>query len=395
MILSRQIWLFLLCLPAMAMAQQAPPAPVAAEGAPQAKSPDPVLIQRPAPKPESTEGRVQLDIVVVGKQGNPVPGLDEKDFTVLDNKKSQTILSFHAPDQAPARPVEVILLLDLVNSSFEQASITRTQIAKFLQQNGGHLAYPTLIAVLSDDGLRIQPHPATDGNALAGVLARAGATAHTTGLGEAGRFQLSVRTLASIAENAARTSGRKMLIWTGPGWPMLVGSHYAASSQDRERTFDTIVEISNRLREAHLVLDSVSPSNAAKGATPSMPASTAYVTSPNEGASMSRPLPAMHDEVDGSNYKAFLRGVKSARDADSSNLALQVLAVQSGGRVLDPSNDVAGQISRCIDDLGAYYTITFNPDPSHRSDEYHELKVQIAKPGLVARTSTGYYERQP
>ena len=110
---------------------------------------------------------------------------------------------------------------------------------------------------------------------------------------------------------------------------------------------------------------------------------------------MSRPLPAMNDEVDGSNYKAFLRGVKSARDADSSNLALQVLAVQSGGRVLDPSNDVAGQISRCIDDLGAYYTITFNPDPSHRSDEYHELKVQIAKPGLVARTSTGYYERQP
>ena len=38
-------------------------------------------------------------------------------------------------------------------------------------------------------------------------------------------------------------------------------------------------------------------------------------------------------------------------DLDSGSLALQVLAVQSGGRVLNPSNDLASQIADCLEDL--------------------------------------------
>ena len=94
-----------------------------------------------------------------------------------------------------------------------------------------------------------------------------------------------------------------------------------------------------------------------------------------------------------SSYKEFLRGVKSARQADSGNLALQVLAVESGGRVLDPNNDLAGQIADCLADLSAFYTISFDPPHAERADEYHDLKVLVGKPGLTARTNTGYYNR--
>jgi VWFA-related protein len=85
--------------------------------------------------------------------------------------------------------------------------------------------------------------------------------------------------------------------------------------------------------------------------------------------------------------------VKSARQADSGSLALQVLAVQSGGRVLDPSNDLAGQIANCAEDLSAFYTISFNPTHANHTDDYNDLKVEVDRPGLAAHTNTGYYNQ--
>ena len=390
--------LFLLCLPAIALAQQAtvpggPPAQ--SEPAPAATGPQ--LVLRPPPKAESTEGRIQLDVVVTGKQGGPVSGLGLKDFTILDNKKSQDILSFHAVNttaDAAERPVEVILLLDLVNSTFEQASIARTQIEKFLEQNGGHLAYPTSIMVLTPEGLRIQPRPSTDGSALVGVLGHANGAVRSAALGDVGRFQLSIRSLASIAENETKSPSRKILIWTGPGWPTLAGTSYASSPQDRERTFDVIVEISTRLREAHIAVYSVSSAASPTTGTPGVVSQPHGGLMPGgEAPQQSRTGPIMSDTAEGSSYKEFLRGVKSAHQAESGDLALQVFAVQSGGRVLDSSNDLAGQIANCMEDLSTFYTISFTPAHADHANDYHDLKVQVSRPGLAARTNTGYYNQ--
>jgi hypothetical protein len=37
--------------------------------------------------------------------------------------------------------------------------------------------------------------------------------------------------------------------------------------------------------------------------------------------------------------------------------------------------------------------LSFDPPRADRANEYHDLKVQVGKPGLVARTSTGYYNQ--
>jgi VWFA-related protein len=352
-----------------------------------------VLQQRPAPKPAG----IQLDVVVTDKQGGSVTGLELKDFTVLDNKKAQNILSCQSggPTQADT-PVEVILLLDLVNTPFEQAAATQAQIAKFLQQNGGRLAYPTSIAIFSNDNLRLQPTPSTDGNHLAAAL---NATAQAIGgkvshLDEVARFQLSLRTLLSIAQNQAKTPAHKILIWTGPGWPLLVGSNYAASSQDRQRYFDVIVAASTALREAHFALYSVSLRGAVKGGASAIAPPQPYYTPNAEAPLQSRPsVPRASDAVDGSSYKEFLKEVRTVRQADSGALALQVFAVQSGGRVLDPGNDLANQLAQCQGDAAAFYRISFRPDPAAHVDDYHGLKVEVGRPGLVARTSTGFYNQ--
>jgi hypothetical protein len=71
----------------------------------------------------------------------------------------------------------------------------------------------------------------------------------------------------------------------------------------------------------------------------------------------------------------------------AGNLALQVLASQGGGRVLNSK----GKISTCDADANAFYVLTFNGEPRDGPNEYRALDVKIGKPGLAARTRTGYY----
>jgi hypothetical protein len=64
------------------------------------------------PPPESATSstgdsgrRITLDVVVTDKSGNPVPGLQQQDFTVLDDEQPQKILSFSATDETGKRLV--------------------------------------------------------------------------------------------------------------------------------------------------------------------------------------------------------------------------------------------------------------------------------------------------
>jgi hypothetical protein len=140
---------------------------------------------------------------------------------------------------------------------------------------------------------------------------------------------------------------------------MLDSSRFqSSSSKGQEQLFNSIVELSTSLREANIALYSISMGQAGSGTF---------------------------------LYEDFLKGVKSAQKASPSNLGLKVLAVQSGGRVLPPSNDLASEIDSCIQDANAFYTISFDPPRADKRNEYHDLKVVVDKPGLKALTNTGYY----
>jgi hypothetical protein len=90
-------------------------------------------------------------------------------------------------------------------------------------------------------------------------------------------------------------------------------------------------------------------------------------------------------------YQDFLKGVSKQSQVNVGDLSLQVLAVQSGGLALASDNDVASLLQKCLADTEAYYELSFVPAPADHRDEYHNLLVQVAKPGLTARTRTGYY----
>lgn len=369
------------CLAASLCAQSAaPPGPTPQSPEAQAQH-GPVLVHRPSPKPATPprvatpDGRIHLDVVVTDAAGKPVFGLEPGDFKLLDNDQPGRILSFHSFDGVNVKPdpaVEVILVLDIANLPFQQVAFVRTEVERFLRQNGGHLVQPVSIYLLSESGLQIQPRPSVDGNALVKVLNQINGRLQTTYAVEGAdadlrHFELSVRQLASIAENKVKDPGRKLLIWLGPGWPMVEGGNYRFSDRDQRSYFDAIVELSTTLRQARMAVYSVSATGPALGAGPDR-----------------RFL-----------YRDYLRGVKSARQADTGDLALKVLATHSGGRILGPDNNVTAQINNVIAEANTFYSISFNPPPAQHTDEYHDLKVLLGKPGLLARTNTGYYNEPP
>jgi VWFA-related protein len=319
------------------------------------------------PKPPSdTANQLVLDVVVTDKAGKPVKGLEQKDFTVLDNGHSQTILSFQATVGAPAAadlqpaepPVKIILLVDEVNTNFSRVSYERNEIKKLLQQNNGALAHPMSMAFFSDAGTEIQNASSRDGNALLAAFDQ-----HETGLrsirrgegfyGAVERFQLSLNTLNSLVVKEAQTPGRKIVIWISPGWPLLSGPGIEQSAKQQANLFTTIVALSAAMRAERMTLYNVDP----------------------EGA----------DAAGGAD------SFTTTKKAQTGNVALQVLSLQSGGLVFNASNDIAGQISRCIADAAAFYTLTLDAAKADKPNEYHAIEVKVANPGLAARTRSGYY----
>lgn len=342
----------------------------------QTASPPPVLSPAERATASSSPDRhITLDVVVTDKSGKPVAGLQQQDFTLLDDKQPQKIVSFQAT-RMPANenaattdtPVQAILLIDAVNTSYHSVSFERQQLQKFLQQNGGHLASPTSLFVMTDTS-QAQSDVTRDGNALVEAL-----NSNQSGLriigrsqgfyGGADRVQISLATLEKLVSHLATEPGRKLLIWLSPGWPLLSGPGVELSAKDQAWLFQTVVRLSDELRAARITLYNVNP----LGMDESL-GRTFY-------------------------YQSFLKGLSSAKQAQNGNLGLQVLAAQSGGTVLTSSNDITKLVASCVTDATAYYTLTFDSPPADHPNEYHSLQVKIDKPGLTARTRTGYYAQK-
>ncbi|MGA7243236.1 MAG: VWA domain-containing protein [Terracidiphilus sp.] len=322
----------------------------------------------PAFEPVTTvqQRPIFLDVAATDSSGKPVGDLEPFDISVLDEGQQRKILGFRRTDGSVGSkldpPVEVIIVLDAVNLPYQATTRLRLEIDKFLRENGGHLAQPVSIYMFTSEGLRVQPAPSKDGNALAAMLDESTGTVRARDLSGGvyslqEQFQSSYKTISGIAENLSHKAGRKVVIWLGPGWPLLTERFFIQTDVSRETYFRQIAALQNKLREARITLYSLF--------------TIAGVTN--------------------TLYENYLKPVREVRKMEIGDMAVQVLALHSGGRVLEPSNDVKGQIDACVAEVGEYYTIAFAPPPAAKADEYHDLKVTVGRPGVTVRTNSGYY----
>ena len=329
---------------------------------------------------DAVQGLINLDVVVTDNSGKQISGLRFNDFSLLDNHQPQKILSFRSLDGVSAKPdpaVEVILVVDTIKMPFDLAAFEREEVERFLRRSGGHLAQPVSVFGLSDIGFWTLAQPSGDGNALAAEIAsdRLVFIRRRQLLGNGtGEFVDSdnedppglkaLKALGDIATAERRKPGKKLLLWVGPGWGVGSARDFEPKKtrDPKQDTFDTIYWFSNLLREARISLFSF----------------TVGQTDPETRSDL---------------YLRFISGVESAQEASVKNLDRKVLAVQSGGRVLGPGNDLVSQIDGCIQEARTFYTLSFDPSHADHPAEYHNLQLQVGLTGLTVRTNTGYYDQ--
>ncbi len=313
----------------------------------------------------STSRSIYLDVVIQDKSGHAVDGLQQQDFTLLENRATRPITSFKALN-AEQEKVEVILLLDAVNANFQTVAYAKDETLKFLRTNDGHLAHPTAIALLTDKGTQILQNFTTDGNALGQSLdsQEIGLRQITRSSGFYGaqeRLQICLTALRQMTESAAALPGRKIVIFISPGWPLLSGIRIDLDAKQQQQIFGDVVVFSTQLRQANVTLYSVNPFG------------------PSES------------EQQANYYLEFVKGISKPSQTDIGDLGLQVLAIQSGGLAFQTNSDIAGLLKKCLADAESWYRISFDAAVAEHPNEYHHIEVRLDKPGLTVRTRDGYY----
>jgi VWFA-related protein len=311
---------------------------------------------------------VTIDVAVSDRSGKPVRGLQQRDFTLLNDKQPNSLISFRAVDLdagTPAPPTEMLLVIDAINAEGLGVEREREGIKNFLQSNGGRLTLPVSLVTLTDSGMGKPMAASRDGNALASMLDQ-NATGMRLFSSEFERFGLSLKALDTTIAYESAKPGRKLIVWVSPGWPLLAKAASDLTNTKQRQIFNAVVTTSTALRLGDITLYNV----VARGVSGT-------------------------DVSEFSDYTQFLQGVKSPSQAYPANLALAVLAVQSGGLVLNGSNDLpaamANEIAQSAGDARSFYVLTFQAGQAEHANEYHNLQVKIDQPGVTARTRTGYY----
>ena len=331
--------------------------------------------------------RMTLNVQVTDAAGKPVTDLDAHDFTILDNNQSRKLAAFHAIDgQALNDATEVVILLDAVNTPTSALEAAKDGIFKFLAASHGPLPYPTSFVLWSNGHLKATA-ATTDRNAVGRAFVGLTKNLHSNACSpaeapvaqpvEAGvpgphadsatslahclqvHFKDSIGALDGIAQQRLAIGGRTILIWVGPGWPLVSDVEFKQLTPAARRAYFTeIVTVLHDLETAQVTLDALGPRNA---------------------------------EIDQVDLHALTAGTASPEDAVPGSLALQVLAQQTGGHVNSGSTSIPEDLVKFLDDADWYYALSFNPPPAQNGVELRAIEVKVNRPGVAIRTATAYY----
>lgn len=364
-----------------------------------------LLAQEPAPVRVNVR-LVQVNVIVTDQAGEPITNLDKDDFEITDNGKLQKISFFETENvneakrfaplpentfsnrtptgEKAAAPGVTILLLDQLNTTFEDQVYAQNQVLEVLQrippnQRIGVYVLSRELKVVHDftdsptqlasvvKELQGQPSPALLGaqqEPLPTPISTTGANAMLLGpvdlmsrmTGEAGEYykqyrrDVTLNAIEAIANHLASTSGRKNLIWLSGWFPFK-----AVLEGPYERAMRAV-------SNANVAIYPVD----ARGLIP-LPEYDAGVNHPS-----GEPSPTL-----------FIANVS----------ALENLASDSGGLAFFNTNDLAKAIRSVLEDGRRTYTLGFYP-ASAADNKFHKLKVHVRRKDVTLRYRQGYVAAQ-
>ena len=400
-----------------------------------------------------TVNLVQVDATVTDSQGNPVPDLKAGDFRVLLDGKPQELkycnfMRSEAPPPAPdatapptdplaapaaqpampSAPIKredvhrtvVLFVSDLLTSS-ESIPAIRAGLKKFVleQMHPGDL----VAIVRSSAGLGALQDFTTDKRMLLAAVDQVRWTSNAVGIGGASAYEqigqpglegigaldlaqydkidsierATLKTAASllrVVRGMADLPGRKSVILISDGLRLTSpdemdpsGATATGSGAFLGPIFGAMRGIADESVRAGVVLYAIDT----RGLN-SLTAGAADRLKPADSSPGRNPAPTAPNGI---SPWDMTQGRRS--DYSDNQWGGMYLTAQTGGFMITESNRIDAALERVMADQRGYYLLGFQP-PAEAMEpditglaDYHELKIEVLKPGLKVRSHAGFF----
>lgn len=320
---------------------------------------------------------VVLDVVVTNSKGEIVPNLNKDDFQVYEDKIPQVIRSLDPPPSHTANPTPPIhstadldrtepnapvtlIVLDEINTRFQDEAFARYSLKKFLDKQGNSLQQPTLLGAVDMQHFTLLHDYTTSKEELLSALEHhlTNYPWHLEGSSwKAEQFNASFASLIEIAEATSGHTGHKSLLWVGRGFPPFDPT--TLTPQANEGLRQVIEACTNAMRDARVTLYTLDPAG----------------------------ISIQPEEVDDDGF---------VDDPIAGMFDFNKMALATGGHAFFGRNDVDKLIETSAWDGANFYTLSYTPsNPRTDSQAFHRIRVVMKNPSLKAETREGYYSGIP
>jgi VWFA-related protein len=400
---------------------------------------------------------VVVDVVVTDKKGQPITGLKPEDFTVEENGKKQKVSVFVPPGvanhtaAAPVPPgvlsnhpenvtpagIPTVLLLDAANSPFKEQAYARSQMLKYVVEQG-QSGRPMAVVTLTDR-LRVlqqftsnpqvlvtaiknfrpqeqilqsgapapESHGAADGPGGGGVSAGVAMASQSVqdfsniqiGYNIERRTLITLEALRSLSRMLGGLPGRKNVVWLTANLPFdlipedrsmsdaelmadlpsvrqkSVGTIATGSlaSQQREMHGQAIREVETQLASANIALYPVDLNGLISG----MEGSAA-------GGASGFSDTALSD-----------RAMSQVSSLQSSHGTMEEAAAQTGGKAYFNQNEIKDGVALAASDEKSSYSLGYYPENKKWDGKLRNIKVKVAQGDTQLRYRKGYFAIEP
>jgi VWFA-related protein len=344
-----------------------------------------------------------VDISVIARDAKgPVADLSRNDFAVFDNGVERPVAFFSMNStKLPGKPVAsppntftnraesredapvrlTVFVLDALNSDFETQSRSRQQLLRYLPKITPRDR--VAIWVLTEHLRRIQEFtndvqqltksvehftpslwlipegaagaaarsPASQGEVMANAAADIAG-----GMQQYYRMQLTNDLMQELGTSLSRIPGRKNVIWLSSAFPLNMS--IGPGGPETEYVSGRLTGTGRALAKADAALYPVD----ARGLVAPAGGQSAMAVSMSERH--------RHD-------------------------TLELLAATSGGRAIYDTNDIAAALGEAMDDTQITYTVGFYPETAGDGKDYHNLRIDVKRPGVTLRYRPGYVATGP
>jgi VWFA-related protein len=364
--------------------------------------------------------RVVLDVVVTGKDGAPVRGLTKDDFTVIEDGRPQTLMSFDVHDfdatagfvppkvpplgpnayldlpKGPEKGPLYLILYDLVNIDPVDQTYARSQLRKFIENKPEGARFAIIVF---SDGMHLVQGFTSDKNALLAPLDPATNNPHVPQSFQFGANNgrndgdMEASVFTALAHYMEGFPGRKNVLWVSGYFPLsLFANGDNTLVGDGEYT-SRVKEIVDTLARDQIAIYPVNVRGAI--VTEEYGPGVSAVDSPGTSDDRGKPLDTS-PAIGGAEPAPASNTLHAASPANSSqtmntNMAADGVAKATGGRAFYGTNNLAALLARATADGSNYYTLSYSPSNGNYNGKLRGIQVELAKRGYQLAYRRSYF----